>query len=137
MDRVREKEGERHPSLFLVFQLSRGLIVLFYAIHRMDPVFILAYLPGNFIYLRNLYFIHKKKKRFTPVGSIEKRGCYGRQDDILAEEGPKDSAFYRGLFIGDLCETPIPGDLDRDDFDLSGGRPFASGQQVIFKKTRF
>jgi len=28
----------------------------------MDPVFILAYLPGNFIYLRNLYFIDKKKK---------------------------------------------------------------------------
>jgi lipid-A-disaccharide synthase-like uncharacterized protein len=42
--------------------LAGGLIVLFYAIHRMDPVFILAYLPGNFIYLRNLYFIYKKKK---------------------------------------------------------------------------
>jgi lipid-A-disaccharide synthase-like uncharacterized protein len=50
------------PVSFWYFSLAGGLIVLFYAIHRMDPVFILAYLPGNFIYLRNLYFIYKKKK---------------------------------------------------------------------------
>lgn len=50
------------PVSFWYFSLGGGLIVLFYAIHRMDPVFILAYLPGNFIYLRNLYFIYKKKK---------------------------------------------------------------------------
>jgi len=50
------------PVSFWFFSLAGGLIVLFYAIHRMDPVFILAYLPGNFIYLRNLYFIYKKKK---------------------------------------------------------------------------
>lgn len=50
------------PVAFWYFSLGGGLIVLFYAIHRMDPVFILAYLPGNFIYLRNLWFIYKKKK---------------------------------------------------------------------------
>ncbi len=50
------------PISFWYFSLAGGFIVLFYAIHRMDPVFILAYLPGNFIYLRNLYFIYKKKK---------------------------------------------------------------------------
>lgn len=49
------------PITFWYFSLGGGLIVLFYAIHRMDPVFILAYLPGNFIYLRNLWFIYKKK----------------------------------------------------------------------------
>ncbi|NWF93235.1 MAG: lipid-A-disaccharide synthase N-terminal domain-containing protein [Syntrophaceae bacterium] len=49
------------PISFWYFSLAGGLIVLLYAIHRMDPVFILAYLPGNFIYLRNLYFIHKKR----------------------------------------------------------------------------
>lgn len=51
------------PISFWYFSLAGGLIVLAYAIHRMDPVFILAYLPGNFIYFRNLYFIYKKKKR--------------------------------------------------------------------------
>ena len=50
------------PVSFWYFSLAGGLIVLFYAIHRMDPVFILAYLPGNFIYFRNLYLIYKKKK---------------------------------------------------------------------------
>ncbi|MGB9627347.1 MAG: lipid-A-disaccharide synthase N-terminal domain-containing protein [Thermodesulfobacteriota bacterium] len=49
------------PVSFWYFSLAGGLIVLAYAIHRMDPVFILAYLPGNFIYFRNLYFIYKKK----------------------------------------------------------------------------
>jgi lipid-A-disaccharide synthase-like uncharacterized protein len=49
------------PVSFWYFSLTGGLIVLFYAIHRMDPVFILAYLPGNFIYLRNLWFIYKKR----------------------------------------------------------------------------
>lgn len=51
------------PVSFWYFSLAGGLILLIYAIHRMDPVFILAYLPGNFIYFRNLYFIYKKRKR--------------------------------------------------------------------------
>ena len=55
------------PVSFWYFSLVGGLIVLFYAIHRMDPVFILAYLPGNFIYFRNLYFIYKKKKASPSV----------------------------------------------------------------------
>jgi lipid-A-disaccharide synthase-like uncharacterized protein len=49
------------PVSFWYFSLGGGLIVLAYAIYRMDPVFILAYLPGNFVYLRNLFFINKKK----------------------------------------------------------------------------
>ncbi len=55
------------PISFWYFSLAGGLIVFFYAIHRMDPVFILAYLPGNFIYFRNLCLIYKKKKTSTPV----------------------------------------------------------------------
>ncbi len=55
------------PVSFWYFSLAGGLIVLAYAIYRMDPVFILAYLPGNFIYLRNLYFIYKRKKIVSPV----------------------------------------------------------------------
>ena len=55
------------PISFWYFSLAGGLIVLLYAIHRMDPVFILAYLPGNFIYFRNLWLIYKKRKTSTPV----------------------------------------------------------------------
>jgi lipid-A-disaccharide synthase-like uncharacterized protein len=55
------------PVSFWYFSLAGGFIVLVYAIHRMDPVFILAYLPGNFIYFRNLYFIYRKKRISPPV----------------------------------------------------------------------
>ncbi len=52
------------PISFWYLSLAGGVVSLFYAIHRMDPVFILAYLPGNFIYLRNLYFVYKKKQAY-------------------------------------------------------------------------
>ncbi len=58
------------PVAFWYFSLAGGLIVLVYAIHRMDPVFILAYLPGNFIYFRNLWLIYKKRQRTSrPVSA--------------------------------------------------------------------
>jgi lipid-A-disaccharide synthase-like uncharacterized protein len=50
------------PVSFWYFSLAGGLILLFYAIHRQDPVFILAYLPGNFIYFRNLYLIRRRRQ---------------------------------------------------------------------------
>jgi len=50
------------PASFWYFSLGGGLILLAYAIHRTDPVFILAYLPGNFIYFRNLCLIRKKQQ---------------------------------------------------------------------------
>jgi lipid-A-disaccharide synthase-like uncharacterized protein len=55
------------PVAFWYFSLGGGLILLAYAIHRMDPVFILAYLPGNFIYFRNLWFIYRKRRKASPL----------------------------------------------------------------------
>jgi lipid-A-disaccharide synthase-like uncharacterized protein len=49
------------PVAFWHFSLGGGLILLAYAIRRMDPVFIAAYLLNPIIYSRNLYFIYKKK----------------------------------------------------------------------------
>lgn len=46
------------PIAFWYFSIGGGLILLTYAIHRKDPVFILGQSTGVFIYLRNLYFIH-------------------------------------------------------------------------------
>ena len=47
------------PREFWYLSLAGALITLSYAIYRLDPVFILGYAPGLFIYARNLYFIHK------------------------------------------------------------------------------
>jgi lipid-A-disaccharide synthase-like uncharacterized protein len=49
------------PIAFWYFSLVGGLILLAYAIRRMDPVFIAAYLLNPIIYFRNLYFAYKKK----------------------------------------------------------------------------
>ena len=47
------------PRQFWYLSLLGALITLSYAIHRHDPVFILGYAPGLFIYARNIYFIHR------------------------------------------------------------------------------
>ena len=49
------------PTAFWYFSLAGGLTLLVYSIHRRDPVFITGQGAGTFIYLRNLYFIHKNK----------------------------------------------------------------------------
>jgi lipid-A-disaccharide synthase-like uncharacterized protein len=48
------------PREFWYLSLAGALITLSYAIYRLDPVFILGYAPGLFIYARNLYFIHRR-----------------------------------------------------------------------------
>lgn len=50
------------PDVFWYFSLSGGLILLAYAIHKQDVVFILGQGSGVFIYLRNIYFVRRKKK---------------------------------------------------------------------------
>jgi lipid-A-disaccharide synthase-like uncharacterized protein len=47
------------PTGFWYLSLAGAVTTLSYAIHRRDPVFILGYMPGLFIYARNLYFIHR------------------------------------------------------------------------------
>jgi len=49
------------PNIFWFFSLSGGLLLLAYAIHRRDPVFILGQSLGSFIYLRNIVLIYGKK----------------------------------------------------------------------------
>lgn len=51
------------PNLFWWFSLAGGAILLIYALHRQDPVFIVGQAAGLLIYFRNIYliyFAHKK-----------------------------------------------------------------------------
>ncbi|HBH26328.1 MAG TPA: lipid A biosynthesis protein [Rhodospirillaceae bacterium] len=50
------------PTAFWYFSIGGGVILLAYAIHRQDPVFIAGQAMGLFIYLRNLYLIFWSKK---------------------------------------------------------------------------
>ena len=49
------------PVTFWYFSLFGSLTLLSYAIYKKDPVFILGQSFGMIVYLRNLYFIFKKK----------------------------------------------------------------------------
>ena len=51
------------PEVFWYFSFVGGAMLLVYAIHRMDPVFILGQGMGLIIYSRNIYFIWREKRR--------------------------------------------------------------------------
>ena len=45
------------PTAFWYFSLGGSMVLLAYAVHRADPVFIVGQATGLVIYLRNLYLI--------------------------------------------------------------------------------
>lgn len=48
------------PKAFWYFSLAGSAVLLSYAIHRQDPVFIVGQAAGVFIYLRNLALIARE-----------------------------------------------------------------------------
>lgn len=55
------------PTAFWYFSLGGSMVLLAYAIHRADPVFIVGQATGLAIYLRNLYLIRVA----APAGGAE------------------------------------------------------------------
>ena len=53
------------PIAFWYFSIGGSMILLAYAIHRQDPVFILGQSVGSVIYIRNLILISRKKKSLS------------------------------------------------------------------------
>jgi len=49
------------PVSFWIFSLLGASVLLAYAIHKQDPVFILGQSAGFFIYTRNLVLIRRKR----------------------------------------------------------------------------
>jgi lipid-A-disaccharide synthase-like uncharacterized protein len=47
------------PIGFWYLSLGGGVLLLFYAVHRRDPVFTLGQATGVVVYLRNLQLIHR------------------------------------------------------------------------------
>ncbi|MBN1870472.1 MAG: lipid-A-disaccharide synthase N-terminal domain-containing protein [Candidatus Omnitrophica bacterium] len=59
-----EVKQESHiPVVFWYFSISGGAILLTYAIHKQDPVFIVGQATGLVVYLRNLMLIYKKEQK--------------------------------------------------------------------------
>lgn len=61
---VSEKKAESQiPVSFWYMSLAGSVIVLAYAIHKLDPVFIAGQSVGTVVYIRNLILIHRAKAR--------------------------------------------------------------------------
>ncbi len=50
------------PRTFWYFSVGGSLVLLCYSLHKLDPVFIVGQITGLFIYLRNLYLLHRVEK---------------------------------------------------------------------------
>lgn len=50
------------PEAFWYLSLLGGALLLAYAVHRQDPVFILGQAFGLVVYLRNLYFLRVARR---------------------------------------------------------------------------
>ena len=67
---VSEKRGESTiPLAFWYCSIGGSIVLLTYAIHREDPVFIVGQSLGSIIYIRNLILIDKKKKALAGSGT--------------------------------------------------------------------
>ena len=53
------------PRAFWYFSIGGGMTLLFYALWRRDPVFILGQGAGLFVYARNLYFVLRDPEHAT------------------------------------------------------------------------
>lgn len=55
------------PLAFWFFSIGGGVLLLVYAIHRRDPVFIAGQAFGVFVYARNLYFELRDRRTVKPA----------------------------------------------------------------------
>ncbi|GIS84106.1 MAG: lipid A biosynthesis [Nitrospina sp.] len=69
---VSEKRRESTiPLAFWYCSIGGSIVLLTYAIHRQDPVFIGGQSLGSIIYIRNLVLIDRKKKAIAGGGTEE------------------------------------------------------------------
>ena len=55
------------PVYFWYLSLAGGVILLAYAIHRTDPIFIAGQAAGLVVYFRNLYLISRQRQAAPPT----------------------------------------------------------------------
>ena len=58
------------PDAFWYFSFAGGFGLFLYAVHKVDPVFMLGQGLGLFIYARNIYFISLNKKEATAAQGL-------------------------------------------------------------------
>jgi lipid-A-disaccharide synthase-like uncharacterized protein len=51
------------PNMFWYLSIAGAAIVLLYGLVRIEPVLIVGQIPALAVYLRNIYFIHKRRQQ--------------------------------------------------------------------------
>ena len=65
-----ERAGQSYiPLAFWYLSLVGSVILLIYAIHRQEPVFLVGYLPNAFVYVRNIVLIRRHGASGSPSGA--------------------------------------------------------------------
>jgi lipid-A-disaccharide synthase-like uncharacterized protein len=62
------------PVYFWYFSIGGGVTLLVYAIHKLDPVFIIGQGAGLFVYARNLYLIRRRPEPARPDATMPATG---------------------------------------------------------------
>ena len=57
------KKQSTIPVAFWYFSLVGSILLLSYAIHRKDPVFIVGQAFGQIVYIRNLVLIYRERRK--------------------------------------------------------------------------
>ena len=63
-----KKGGSTIPLAFWYCSIGGAVVLLTYAIHKQDPVFIVGQSLGSIVYIRNLILIDRKKKALAAMG---------------------------------------------------------------------
>ena len=73
-----ERAGRSYiPNAVRDLRLAGSLILLIYAVHRAEPVFLLGYLPNSAVYVRNLMLIRRTGADGSPSGAPHPPGTQG------------------------------------------------------------
>lgn len=86
-----ERAGRSYiPTMFWWLSIAGSIVLLLYAVHKRDPVFIIAYLPNCVVYVRNLMLIRKQQRESAadptsvPVREPEVASTTLSSDEVLA-----------------------------------------------------
>ncbi len=88
------------PRTFWFFSLGGGLLLLLYACHRRDPVFVAGQAAGLLIYARNLGFLYRQDRERARPGAggrdVDLQRCEPRSPAETPSRSRKRLAYFNG-----------------------------------------
>jgi len=91
-----ERAGRSYiPLAFWWLSIAGSLLLLAYAIHKRDPVFILANAPNSLIYARNLTLIYRERAKQKRTAAADAAPISLIVPPINVPPPPRDAVVHR------------------------------------------